>query len=653
MRILISSGLILLLAVSAFAFWTGTTADQIISYDDSMLGWYTRMAVTSNGDIHVVWNEKVVNYPTQQEIHYSRSSDNGTTWSALPGDIIISYDDGVNAENGSGIAADSQDNLYVVWGEEEAGVDEIHYSISTDNGDTWSGQTADQILSFPGGNNAYNPDIAIDSQDHIHVVWNQVWNGGVDEIYYARSEDGGATWTSQTSEMIVSYPDGNASTYADIEVGPNDELYVVWKEDSDSLTTHDVLNISVSTDGGNTWSGTTADTPICLPIRIMLYPQFVVSDAGAMHAVWKGTQDTGSPFHYEVYYTGSDDGGATWSGLQNDVVVSFDDGNSANIPNLCTDSQENVIVVWDEDYDGHNEIHLSVSTDGGSYWSGSIQDQIISFPDGYPGYRPFVVAGIDDMLHVTWNEGTTTTGYYQIHYSRGDAIGTSPTPVTVDLTYLSGSPVPAGGGNIFYDLFVENISGAVQNFDGWLEIAYEGGTPTTVILRVFNNYQPGWTINRPNTYYPIPGNYPAGNYTFAGKVGVHPDVAWDESSFPFVKSGVSDGSDFVPYAVADAPNPFEVIDSEPQRASNFDLLSAYPNPFNPTTVLSYSLQTAGQTTLNIFDIQGREVAALVVSYRDAGIHEVTFDASGLSSGIYLAKLTAGTTTTTAKLMLIK
>ncbi|MBU0518044.1 T9SS type A sorting domain-containing protein, partial [bacterium] len=560
----------------------------------------------------------------------------------------------INAENGSGIAVDSQDNLYVVWGEEVAGSDEIHFSISTDGGNTWSGQLGDETLSFSGGNNAYNPDIAIDENDVIHVVWNQVWNGLVDEIHYARSSDGGATWSSQTTEGIVSYPDGNASSYADIEVGPNNELYVAWKEDSDILTTHDVLNISESTDGGDTWSGTTADTPITLPCRIMLYPQFVVSDAGAMHAVWKGTQDTVSTFHYEVYYTGSDDGGASWTGLVADQTVSFDDGNSSNIPNLCTDSQENIIVVWDENYDGDNEIHLSISTDGGTSWSGSPLDEIISYPDDRPAYRPFVIAGIDDMLHVAWNEGTTSNGYYQIHYSRGDVIGGTPTAVTIDLTYLSGSPVPAGGGNIYFDVYAENVSASPQDFDAWLEMAYEGGPPTTVVLRSFTNYQPGWSINRPNMFYPIPAPYPAGNYTFAGKVGVNPNTAWDESSFPFVKEGASAGAAFVPFAVDGAPNPFDVIEEDHEAiSSEFVLISAYPNPFNPTTAISIQLSAFSKVNLSVYDISGKKVAVLMDGYRAAGMHEVTFDGSTLSSGVYLAKLTAEDVSAVSKMMLVK
>jgi hypothetical protein len=412
-----------MLASPLLAFWSGTERDQIISEDDNMMGWYTRMAVDSNGKIHVVWNERIVNLPSQQEIHYSSSTDNGRTWSAMSGDIVISYNDGVNAENGSAIAVDSEDNLYVVWSEADAGYKEIHYSISADGGATWSGRTADHILSYPGPNDANNPAMAIDHNDVIHIVWNQTWSSGTAEICYSRSTDGGSSWSSQTAESIISYPDGQAASYPDIAVGPNNEIAVVFKENHDTSSTYNVINITMSTDGGLTWTGTTTDHPVSRAIRIAQYPHVKIDPDGNIHVNWQGTQNIVSPFHYEMFYSRSTDGGNTWSGLATDRIISYyqEGGGSVSNPNLGMDHCGDLFAVWDEYYTGTtNEIHISTSTDAGVTWSGENQDEIISFPDGHPAYRPFLTAGIDDTLHVTWNE-VTNTSYYQIHYSRGDA----------------------------------------------------------------------------------------------------------------------------------------------------------------------------------------------------------------------------------------
>jgi predicted secreted protein len=87
--------------------------------------------------------------------------------------------------------------------------------------------------------------------------------------------------------------------------------------------------------------------------------------------------------------------------------------------------------------------------------------------------------------------------------------------------------------------------------------------------------------------------------------------------------------------------------------SAFSLQPASPNPFNPSTTLTFTLPAAARVKLSVFNISGREVARLVDSFRDAGIHEVIWDAAGLPSGIYCARLDAGSRSAVQKLMLLK
>lgn len=85
----------------------------------------------------------------------------------------------------------------------------------------------------------------------------------------------------------------------------------------------------------------------------------------------------------------------------------------------------------------------------------------------------------------------------------------------------------------------------------------------------------------------------------------------------------------------------------------FALNQNYPNPFNPTTVISYQLPAAGKVTLKVYDILGNEIAALVNQEQPAGMYEVKFDASGLSSGVYFYRLSTGSFTETKKMMLLR
>lgn len=82
-------------------------------------------------------------------------------------------------------------------------------------------------------------------------------------------------------------------------------------------------------------------------------------------------------------------------------------------------------------------------------------------------------------------------------------------------------------------------------------------------------------------------------------------------------------------------------------------LSNYPNPFNPTTTISYQLTTNNEVDLTIYDLAGRKIHTVVNEYQPAGYHAVTWDASGLSSGIYFYRLTAGEFVETKKMVLMK
>ncbi len=87
--------------------------------------------------------------------------------------------------------------------------------------------------------------------------------------------------------------------------------------------------------------------------------------------------------------------------------------------------------------------------------------------------------------------------------------------------------------------------------------------------------------------------------------------------------------------------------------SDFRLYQNYPNPFNPSTTVKFDLPESGQVTLKVYDVLGREAAALLNEYRTAGTHEVTFNASGLSSGMYYYKIEFKGHSEIKKLMLIK
>jgi hypothetical protein len=87
--------------------------------------------------------------------------------------------------------------------------------------------------------------------------------------------------------------------------------------------------------------------------------------------------------------------------------------------------------------------------------------------------------------------------------------------------------------------------------------------------------------------------------------------------------------------------------------TEFRLEQNYPNPFNPSTHIRFSVRGSGFVSLKVYDLLGREVRTLVSENLQPGSYEVTFDASGLASGIYYYRLTAGEFTQSKRMMLLR
>jgi hypothetical protein len=139
-------------------------------------------------------------------------------------------------------------------------------------------------------------------------------------------------------------------------------------------------------------------------------------------------------------------------------------------------------------------------------------------------------------------------------------------------------------------------------------------------------------------YYDTPG--------FARNLVVSDDIAY-----------INDGNYFGIYDCSAAlPVEKEKVTFTP---TTYTLMPPYPNPFNPTTMLSFQLPVGGMVKLEIFDVNGRNVGArhalplLPAGWYSPGTHHILFDGSGLSSGIYLARLTAGDFSQVRKLVLMK
>lgn len=95
------------------------------------------------------------------------------------------------------------------------------------------------------------------------------------------------------------------------------------------------------------------------------------------------------------------------------------------------------------------------------------------------------------------------------------------------------------------------------------------------------------------------------------------------------------------------------VETELPVPEEFVLYQSYPNPFNPTTTIKYSIPYSGVVNIKVFDILGREVAVLLNEYKSAGTYSIEFNANQFASGVYFYQLNTGSFVETKKMLLMK
>jgi hypothetical protein len=250
--------------------------------------------------------------------------------------------------------------------------------------------------------------------------------------------------------------------------------------------------------------------------------------------------------------------------------------------------------------------------------------------------------------------GYNSTYFYTATTNRGDGFPVGQSQLSVTLTPLNPPiVVPAGGGSFSFTVQVIRNVGPAAPYTVWARIKNPNGSYTAPTLGpVTINTPVGVTISRQRNQT-IPGTWAAGVYSYLGYANTsfaYPAI--DSSSFTFTKSAAADDGSWVSDATCSG-EPFPGERSMTASLPSGLDLKAGPNPFNPTTRLSYELGAMSDVTLKIYDTAGKVVAILGEGLQNAGTHEITFDGSSLASGVYIASLQAGEFTAVQKLVLLK
>jgi hypothetical protein len=95
------------------------------------------------------------------------------------------------------------------------------------------------------------------------------------------------------------------------------------------------------------------------------------------------------------------------------------------------------------------------------------------------------------------------------------------------------------------------------------------------------------------------------------------------------------------------------VEDETENPNYYHLYQNFPNPFNPITIINYEIPELSFVTLKVYDVLGNKIATLVNEEKSVGSYEVEFNATALTSGVYIYKLQAGDFIETKKMVLMK
>jgi hypothetical protein len=205
------------------------------------------------------------------------------------------------------------------------------------------------------------------------------------------------------------------------------------------------------------------------------------------------------------------------------------------------------------------------------------------------------------------------------------------------------------GGSFSYTGVLQNNLGVGGRGDVWLMLNVPGIGMYGPIRRINNiPIQPHQFIALGGVVQDIPAIAPTGVYDYIAYCGYYPNFKADSAVFQFTVATVGEvgpATDWTVHGWFD--------DQEASAPGQYALLGNYPNPFNATTEIRFTLPAQSEIRLDIYNILGQRVETLIDGVQPAGEHHLSWDASNVASGVYFYKLSVGEQVFTKKMTLLK
>jgi hypothetical protein len=298
------------------------------------LGTAPDIGVETNGAIDIVWSDITLGDKTP-DIYFSRSTDQGTTWSPP---LNISHNPGASKE--PAIAVGPDNSIDVVWQDDIAGDQsaDIYFAGSTDAGKTWSKGV--NVSKTPGSST--DPAVDVGADGVVHVAWVDTSSGEArPDIYYDRYSNG--SWA--TPEDVTNTP--HKSSYPAIACGPRSAVNLCWTDNSAKQNAADVWCIVAGRRGH---FGKAVN--ISSSSGVSSQPAVAADKTGHVAIVWSDT--TSGANKPDIYARVSNDGAVTFAPVTD---ISNTSGRSVHPDvSLCGPY---IFVTWEEIESGRSQIKIS------------------------------------------------------------------------------------------------------------------------------------------------------------------------------------------------------------------------------------------------------------------------------------------------------
>ena len=556
----------------------------------------------------------------------------------------------VNAQENQCIVSDDAGGVIIAWMDYRNSANWLLYAarINSSGSLPW---TSNGVLVNTTVTSMSYPAIASDGWNGAIITWAQTISTSQD-IYAQRMSYLGTRQWNAGGNVVCS---ATGAQNSPVIVPDGDRGAVIAWEDYRSGAQRDIYAQRLSVDGAQVW--TSAGVAACVDANDQVHPCIASDGAGGGIIAWEDWRPGATSDIYAQRAERYGHAGYPCPTITSVVDVSGDQGG-------------HVTVTWNKSV---LDIMMAVIIDQYSVWRMLPMVQLDALlAAGEKGADPAKLAGAAPGTIYLSKASGAATGWELLSYVNATASATySADAATLNDSTASNAGlhhfmVMAHGTNHFVfwqsrpdsGCSIDNISpaqpvsfAAEQSFDPiGLLLSWGSGTIGALAEGDFSHYELYRGVGE--AFVPGPENL-----LYAGPDTAYFDNEWRwDSGFYYLLCAVDIHGNMSTFA---SSGPDDVTGTEaPQVPAKSYLAQNAPNPFNPSTAISFGLAENGRVTLSIYDVSGRLVRTLIDETRNAGLYRETWDGrnaggAAVSSGVYFYRLRAGTFSGTKKMVLTR